>query len=276
MKTTFLKTSLLILVSFATFSCVNDDDYAIPNFECNDPNLTANKTVQDVYDMASTTITQFPTNIVNEDILEAYVVSSDRGGNFFKSLSLQTLGTETTPPLGFSIPIDQTSMFTIYEPGRKVYVKLNERYFNITNGSLIIGELFLNSSGNASVGRISPSTYGDIVLRSCQFKDESELVRTLTVNEAILPSTVIESALTLLKPKFTLPLFMANFPNTLNATSAFGKLAISAKLIAIGKCKPTSPASPMAKLGAFDKVIGKPPTNLGGLLCPNVTVPCSK
>lgn len=184
MKTTFLKTSLLILVSFATFSCVNDDDYAIPNFECNDPNLTANKTVQDMYDMASATITQFPANVVNEDILEAYVVSSDRGGNFFKSLSLQTLGTATTPPRGFSIPIDQTSMFTIYEPGRKVYVKLNRRYFNITNGSLIIGELFLNSSGNASVGRISPSTYGSIVIRSCQFKDESELVRTLTVNEA--------------------------------------------------------------------------------------------
>ncbi|RAR46751.1 DUF5689 domain-containing protein [Flavobacterium lacus] len=184
MKTNFLKTSLFIFASLALFSCVNDDDYEIPNFECNDPNLTANKTVQDLYDMASATITQFPTNVVNEDILEAYVVSSDRGGNFFKSLSLQTLGTATTPPRGFSIPIDQTSMFTIYEPGRKVYVKLNRRYFNITNGSLIIGELFLNSGGNASVGRISASTYGSIVIRSCQFKDESELVRTLTVNEA--------------------------------------------------------------------------------------------
>lgn len=184
MKTNFLKTSLLIFSSLAIFSCVNDDDYAIPNFECVDANLTANKTVQSVYDMASSTITQYPTNVTGEDILEAYVVSSDRGGNFFKSLSLQTLGTESTPPLGFSIPIDQTSMFTIYEPGRKVYVKLNERYFNITNGSLIIGELFLNSGGTASVGRISPSQYGDIVLRSCEIKPESDLVRTLTVNEA--------------------------------------------------------------------------------------------
>ncbi len=184
MKTNFLKTSLLIFSSLALFSCVNDDDYAIPNFECNDPNLTVNKTVQDVYDMASSTITQFPANVVNDDILTAYVVSSDRGGNFFKSLSLQTVGTESTPPLGFSIPIDQTSMFTIYEPGRKVYVKLNSKYFNITNGSLIIGDLFLNSSGVASVGRISPSTYGNVVLRSCEIKNESELVRTLTINEA--------------------------------------------------------------------------------------------
>jgi len=184
MKTNFLKTSLLIFSSLALFSCVNDDDYAIPNFECVDANLTANKTVQSVYDIASSTISQYPTNVTGEDILEAYVVSSDRGGNFFKSLSLQTLGTESTPPIGFSIPIDQTSMFTIYEPGRKVYVKLNERYLSITNGSLIIGELFLNGSGDASVGRISPSQYGDIVLRSCEIKPESELVRTLTVNEA--------------------------------------------------------------------------------------------
>lgn len=184
MKTNFLKTSLLIFATLALFSCVNDDDYAIPNFECNDPNLTANKTVQDLYAMASTTIAQFPTNVVNDDILEAYVVSSDKGGNFFKSLSLQTLGTDTAPPLGFSIPIDQTSLFGIYEPGRKVYIKLNQRYYNITNGSLIIGELFLNAGGNASIGRISSSSYGNIVIRSCQIKDESELVRTLTVNEA--------------------------------------------------------------------------------------------
>jgi hypothetical protein len=30
------------------------------------------------------------------DIIEAYVVSSDENGNFFKTISLQTLGTTTT------------------------------------------------------------------------------------------------------------------------------------------------------------------------------------
>jgi hypothetical protein len=31
-----------------------------------------------------------------DDIIEAYVVSSDENGNFFKTISLQTLGTTTT------------------------------------------------------------------------------------------------------------------------------------------------------------------------------------
>lgn len=98
MKTIFLKTILLVVAAGFVSSCVNDDDYSIPNFNCVDPNLTANKTVQSMYDMASSTIQQFPENVTQEDILEAYVVSSDRGGNFFKSLSLQTLGTDSTPP----------------------------------------------------------------------------------------------------------------------------------------------------------------------------------
>jgi len=184
MKTTFLKTIFLVVAAGFVTSCVNDDDYSIPNLNCVDPNLTVNKTVQSVYDLASTTIQQYPNNVTQDDILEAYVVSSDRGGNFFKSISLQTLGTDTTPPLGFSIPVDVTSVFTIFEPGRKVYVKLNRRYFNITNGSLIIGELFINASGNASVGRISASTYGNTIVRSCEIRSEDDLVRTLTVAQA--------------------------------------------------------------------------------------------
>jgi len=44
--------------------------------------------------------------------------------------------------------------------------------------------LFLNSSGNASVGRISANTYGNTIVRSCEVRSEEDFVRTLTVNEA--------------------------------------------------------------------------------------------
>ncbi|MFN3943222.1 MAG: DUF5689 domain-containing protein [Flavobacterium sp.] len=186
MKTNFLKLSILTLFTASVFtSCVKDDDFDIPNFKCNEVNITANKTVADVYALAGTTIQQYPEVIGGDDYLEAYVVSSDRGGNFFKSLSLQTVPTQANPqPLGFSIPVDVVSLSNIFEVGRKVYVKLDKRYFNITNGSLIIGEIFIGSTGNVSVGRISPFDYGNVLFRSCEVKPEADLVRTLTVNQA--------------------------------------------------------------------------------------------
>jgi hypothetical protein len=186
MKTNFLKLSILTLFTASIFtSCVKDDDFDIPNFKCNEVNITANKTVADVYALAGTTIQQYPEVIGGDDYLEAYVVSSDRGGNFFKSISLQTVPTQANPqPIGFSVPVDVVSLSNIFEVGRKVYVKLDRRYFNITNGSLIIGEIFIGSTGTVSVGRISPFDYGNVLFRSCEVKPEADLVRTLTVNEA--------------------------------------------------------------------------------------------
>lgn len=187
MKTNFIKSLFIIAcVSVGLTSCINDDDFGIPNLECIDPNLTANTTVQDMYNLATANVQQFPANVVEDDILEAYVVSSDQGGNFFKTLSLQTMPTENTPAIGFSVPVDVVTLFGIFEPGRKVYVRLNGTYFNITNSSLIIGEIFINqSTGAASVGRLNPFTYGDVLKRSCQVVDEEDLVAKISIAEAL-------------------------------------------------------------------------------------------
>ena len=192
MKTNILKSFLSIAVlSTVLTSCVNDDDYGIPNLECVDPNITANITIDQVYADATSLVKQYPVNLTGFDYVEAYVVSSDEGGNFFKSISLQTLATGDIPSFGFSVPIDANSLFVTYEPGRKVYVRLNRQYFNITNGSLIIGDIFVNAtSGAASVGRLSPASYGNVVIRSCEVKDEEELVTQLTITEALNDSNL--------------------------------------------------------------------------------------
>jgi hypothetical protein len=58
-----------------------------------------------------------------DDVIEAYVVSSDEAGNFFKSISFQTLATATTPT-GFSVPVDASNLYIEFRVGNKVYVKL--------------------------------------------------------------------------------------------------------------------------------------------------------
>jgi hypothetical protein len=66
------------------------------------------------------------------------VVSSDENGNF-KTISLQTLGTTTTPAVGFSVPVDASNTYVDFRIGNKVYVKLKNQYTDINYGSLRIG-----------------------------------------------------------------------------------------------------------------------------------------
>lgn len=175
MKTNFLKSAILLaLISGVYSSCVNDDSYEVPNVECTETSLVKTMEVADV--PAGTVVAQY----TDDDVIEAYVTSSDEGGNFFKSISFQTLDGSK----GFSVPVDATSTFTYFQPGRKVLIKLKDQYTDISNGGLRIGALFVNSSGTASVGRLSVFDYGKVLNRSCTSVDEDDLVRTLTVNEA--------------------------------------------------------------------------------------------
>ncbi|MFM6936388.1 MAG: DUF5689 domain-containing protein, partial [Aquirufa sp.] len=52
-----------------------------------------------------------------DDIIEAYVVSSDEHGNFFKTISFQTLATATKPAIGFSVPVDVSNTYIDYRLG---------------------------------------------------------------------------------------------------------------------------------------------------------------
>ena len=105
--------NLTVLSLFAIFTgCVNSDEYNAPDLSSECVNLTATKNVEDITNVATSTATQY----TNDDIIEAYVTSSDEGGNFYKSISFQSVdGTK-----GFSMPVDTYNLFNEFEPGRLV------------------------------------------------------------------------------------------------------------------------------------------------------------
>ena len=160
---------------FATItSCVNGDDYPTPDLakDCND--LAVTKTVQDITSMSTSTYQMYPEQPA--DIIEAYVTSSDEGGNFYKSISMMSLDGLK----GFSMPVDNYNLYTEFEPGRKVTIKLDKnRYYNKQHGSTIIG-----SSYNGGVGRVSGVEYKDVILRSCENVNENTIVKNLTIAAA--------------------------------------------------------------------------------------------
>lgn len=176
------KISILLGISIfiSLTSCVNGDDYGTPNLdgECND--LISNKTIQDVAILATSNIQQYST----DDIIEAYVTSSDEGGNFYKSISLVSVDGAK----GFSIPIDAYNLYTKYEPGRKVYIKMNSLYFynNSLTNSLEIGELLDRGEPlEDQVGRLNGLTFEDIVVKGCSRIDEETIVNRVSIPTAL-------------------------------------------------------------------------------------------
>ncbi|OAB31459.1 hypothetical protein SAMN05444395_101551 [Flavobacterium fryxellicola] len=185
MKSTFYSVFLFLLMPFTFSNCVTDDIPA-PKLLCTQPDLVPNKTVGEVQSTANAIVTQYK----YDDIIEAYVVSSDESGNFFKSISFQTLATATTPAVGFSVPVDATNLYIDYRLGNKVYLKLKNQYTDISFGGLRIGSIFVNSYNEGGVGRLSQNDYKKVLNASCTNVKEEVLVRSLSMSEALHDSNL--------------------------------------------------------------------------------------
>lgn len=183
MKTNILKSVFFVALAFGTLSsCVNDDKYAIPALECNQPNLTANRGVQQVINVSTSLVAPYA---FPDDIIEAYAVSSDEGGNFYKSISFQTVATSTTPAVGFSVPVDAANTYIDYQPGVKVFIKMEDLYTDIIYGSMRIGGIYVNSSSVASVGRLPMTVYKNKLIASCTNLSEEVLVKKTTIKNLL-------------------------------------------------------------------------------------------
>lgn len=159
----------MMSLSLLFTACADSDNYDAPEIEYH--TKQANITIEELYDLADATVKQFEEDL----IVEAYVSSSDEGGTFYKSLSLQNReGTK-----GFSMSVDAYNIYTLAEPGRKVYIELKDLYYTIQHGSLVIGDLYQE----ISVGRMRPQMFSQKVFLSAEKVAEEDLMRTVTIRE---------------------------------------------------------------------------------------------
>ena len=184
MKNIFLKSGLLLSLTIGLFSgCAVDDHYNTPKTTLVTYEFTPTRTVQSVQDAVQTlplSQNTTPVAFIGSDIIEAYVTSSDEQGTFYKSISFQTIPTDASAPIGFSVPLNATTLYGKgFTPGRKVYIKLEGLYSAIVYGSLQIGSLY-----QGSIGRISEFEWQDHLFPAVTIKPESDLVRTLSLAAA--------------------------------------------------------------------------------------------
>ncbi|MEW5677388.1 DUF5689 domain-containing protein [Flavobacterium enshiense] len=175
MKTRIIKSALLVtFLGTALTGCVNGDDYNTPNLECIETTLVKTKEVSEI--PFNTQVAQY----TEDEVIEAYVTSSDEAGNFFKSISFQTLDGSKA----FSVPTELTSSYIDYQPGKKVLIKLKDLYTDIKDGGSRIGGIFLDE-GVAQVGRLSLSQTKNALKSSCTKVDEEDLVQHVTLTQLL-------------------------------------------------------------------------------------------
>lgn len=160
--------SVLTVLTFIS-SCVNDDDFGLPNVTVTDPNITANATFQNLisrYLQAVSDGDQIAIIELDESplFIEGYVVSSDQAGNFFEELIIQNKVDGSTdgadPRLGLNVQVNVRGLYQTYEVGRKVYIKMNGLAIGEENGVYTIGK----PNGN-SIDQLEEYEFRDFIIR---------------------------------------------------------------------------------------------------------------
>jgi len=174
----FLKLISFAAIAALTISCVQDDEYDVPNVGGTEPDVTVNSSISAVrsaWDQNNSRtgeeIYTFPTD-TDDLYLAAYVVSSDYSGNFYKTLVVQDA--PENPEFGIEVLVDKTALFESFEVGRKVYIKLNGLSVTYDDGDDndptdgTAGRYSLGSLIGGRVDDIPQFTYTDHILRSTE------------------------------------------------------------------------------------------------------------
>ncbi|WP_309562364.1 DUF5689 domain-containing protein [Christiangramia sp. SM2212] len=160
---------LSLLILLVNFGCVKTDDFELPTFEETDVEIdgiiTNIASVKGNFNFETEAIYTFRET---DTWFEAYVISSDANGNFYKEIIVQDKPED--PTAGIQILLDHNSLFETYNLGRKIYVKLDGLSLGYNNGLLQLG---IQNRGD--VVAIPNSLIDDHIVRSAITRDITPL-----------------------------------------------------------------------------------------------------
>jgi len=177
----YFKLIVLILATSFAVSCVQDDDYDVPNIEDTPPvlegtQITIGSLKQLLLQEQENNGNDFFT-IEEELYTTGYVISNDEFGNFFEELILQD--ESVNPTTGIKILIDVNPLFIFYEFGRKTHIQLKGLTVGFDSGVFTIGE----RNGN-SLDKISFAQLDDFIVRDVNVEEITPLLINISDFEA--------------------------------------------------------------------------------------------
>jgi hypothetical protein len=162
MKKHFL---FLLMVTGLLYSCVPDDSEQPPTTG-EDPNIEVTATIAQVKAMYTGTAIQLSDTLV----VSGLVVADDESGNFYKCIVLQDA------TAGILIRMDQTSLFSTYPVGRRLFIKLGGLWLGEYNSLIQLG-------GSKTVGTLNEVDY----INSTLF---DKVILKGTLNNEVVPLDV--------------------------------------------------------------------------------------
>lgn len=151
--------SLFCLMFYFFFSCVETPEFAVGAFGLDGQEFEATTNMGGIissYEQANQPIFSF--RKTDNLIIDAYVISSDEAGNFYKTLVVQDHF--ENPSYGLEIKIDLRSYFVRYNFGRKLLLKLGGLSMQKVNGKYVVGYLL-----KGIVEEIPTSLLDDYIVR---------------------------------------------------------------------------------------------------------------
>lgn len=159
-----------ILLLIISSSCIKNTEFDTISGTCSE-NLIANATYTQVKELYQGELVQ-----IQEDlIIEGYVISSDKAGNFFSVLHFQD--SPTNPTEGFQIEIDLRESHLFFEVGSRILVKLKGLYLGKSRGVFKLGGTFA-AFGTTSVGRLPALKIPEHIFLSC---DPSSIIQPINL-----------------------------------------------------------------------------------------------
>ncbi len=155
----WLKKMSLLSALLVLFGCVKDRDFNPPKESCV-TDLVSNATFLDVKNLHTKGVIQ----IQDDLIIEGYIISSDKAGNFFSSLHFQDK--PDNPSEGLQIAFDLRESHLFYPVGSKLLIKLKGLYLGKQKGVYKLGGTF-SSFGNLSIGRLPANVVSQHLFSSC-------------------------------------------------------------------------------------------------------------
>jgi len=182
MKNILIKTCGII--AFLTIlCCVDDREFDEIEASCG-TDISPDITFSDLDSLVQDDVVQ-----IQEDlILEGYVISSDRAGNFFGVLYLQDALSD--PSKGIQLEMDLRESHLQFPVGSKVLIKLKDLYLGKRGDNIRIGSVF-SSFGNLSIGRLPLGKVFEHLYVLCDYGGTPEPVVTAISEIDSLPSNIL-------------------------------------------------------------------------------------
>ncbi len=163
MKTIQIKITLLVLFAFGFMltSCVNDDDFETPDVTVTEPNIGDGTVVgiSSVLGILEQNDNN-PTLIEDNIFVEGFVISSDEAGNFFEEIIIQDKAEDATA--GLRISVNVNPLFSKYNFGRRVLIKMQGLHIGLSNGVATVGR----RDDENRVSQIQENEIDEFILRT--------------------------------------------------------------------------------------------------------------